>query len=71
MAYKVTAATWLTMETERVRKIILMPRFWGKRWNPKKLQDALNDLGLDYSRNDVQDIIDQLIADGVLEELGE
>jgi len=70
MPWKVSAAKWLQVETDRVEAIVLMPKFWHRPWRPQSLQEALKEIGLDYSLPEVQLINDELHARGVVEDLG-
>ena len=70
MAWKVTKAKWLQVETDRVESIVLMPKFWRRVWTPESLQGALKGIGLEYSMPDVQLINDELHTRGVVEDLG-
>ena len=70
MPWKVSAAKWLQVETDRVEAIVLMPKFWHRAWKPESLQETLKEIGLDYSLPEVQLINDELHARGVVEDQG-
>ena len=70
MPWKVTAAKWLQVETDRVLSIILMPKFAHRAWTPESLQEALKEIGLEYSMPEIQLINDELHTRGVVEDLG-
>ncbi len=71
MAFKVTQAKWLEMESARVREIILMPKFWGEKWNHGKLRKALADIGLNYSAAEIDLLNDALHVQGIVEDVPE
>ena len=70
MPWKVTQTKWLQVETDRVESIILMPKFWHRAWTPESLQEALADIGLEYSMPEIELINDELHTRGVVEDLG-
>lgn len=69
MAFKVSHTKWLQVETDRVEAIILMPKFWNRAWTAQSLKDALEELGLDFSLPEIQEINDQLHLRGVVTDL--
>mgnify|MGYP001559718056 FL=1 len=69
MPFRVSHATWLRVEADRIQSIILMPRHWRRAWTPQSLQEALHDIGLDYSLPDVQALNDELHRRGVVEDV--
>ena len=71
MAFKVTQAKWLEMESARVREVILMPKFWGVRWNQSKLRKELADIGLHYSKEEIGLLNDELHKQGIVEDVAE
>ena len=70
MAWKVSAAKWLQVETDRVQTIVLMPKFWHRAWTPESLQEELLTIGLEYSMPYIRLINDELHARGVVEDQG-
>jgi hypothetical protein len=58
--WKVTAETWLRVETDRIQAIILMPKYWNRAWTAQSLKEALSEIGLDYSLPEVDLINDEL-----------
>jgi len=68
MPFKVAPAKWLEKEGDRVEEIILMPKFWHRAWTPDSLKDALNELGLEYSLPEVQELNNELHRRGVVED---
>ena len=71
MAFKVTPAKWLEVESARVRDIILMPKFWGVKWTHAKLRKSLADVGLDYSPAEIDVLNDELHTQGIVEDVPE
>jgi hypothetical protein len=69
--WRVTHAVWLATETERVKDLILVPKFWHHKWTPHSLKVALNDLGLDYSLPQMEEINGELHRLGVVEDVAE
>jgi len=69
MAFKVTGAKWLEVESARVRNIILMPRFWGKKWDHGSLRRELSEIGLNYSKEDILLLNDELHKQGIVEDI--
>ncbi len=71
MAFKVIQAKWLETESERVKSIILMPKFWGVKWTHLKLRNALAEIGLNYSLADINLLNDELHKQGIVEDVTE
>jgi hypothetical protein len=69
MAYKLTATAWLERETERVKSVLLVHMDPDMEYSGQELLDLVCDHGLDYSNPEYQGIRDQLIADGVIEQV--
>jgi hypothetical protein len=69
MSFIVTKTAWLETELVRVRDIILMPRFWGVKWTHAKLRQALSDVGLNYSKEDIEVLNEALHAQGIVEDV--
>lgn len=69
MTFRVSHATWLATETERVKGLILTPRLWQRRWTDVRLRRELADIGLDYTLEEVQEINDALHTQGVVEDI--
>lgn len=71
MPWKVAAAKWLQVETDRIEAIILMPRYWNRAWTPESLKDELKETQhLIYSLPEIELINDELHARGVVEDIG-
>ena len=70
MAYRVIHDVWLATESARIRDFVLMPRFWGVKWDDKRLLKELNDVGMGYTLDQVRELNDQLHKDGVVEDIG-
>jgi len=68
--YRVTHDMWLATESARLREFVLMPRFWGMKWDDKRLLKELNDIGLMYTLEQVDELNDKLHKDGVVEDIG-
>lgn len=69
MAFKVTTAKWLEIESARVSSFILMPKNWGIKWTHAKLRKALSDIGLDYSPVEIGKLNDELHNQGIVEDV--
>lgn len=69
--WRVTHATWLTTELERVKSILLVPKFWHRAWTVQSLKEALGDIGLVYSIPQLQEINDELHRLGIVEDVPE
>ncbi len=67
--FTVTHATWVKTESERIGSLLLMPRLWGRKWNHKKLQRELHDIGLDYTIEQIAEINDELHKAGIVEDV--
>jgi len=70
MAFRVTHEVWLATESARIRDFILMPRFWGMKWDDKRLLRELHDIGMMYTLEQVIELNDKLHTDGVVEDIG-
>ena len=70
MPWKVTDATWLRVEADRVSEIILLPRYWHRAWTPQSFQEELEGIGLVYSLPEVQLLNDELHKRGVVKDVG-
>ena len=70
MAFRVTHEVWLATESARIRDFVLMPRFWGWKWDDKRLLKELNDVGMGYTLDQVKELNDKLHKDGVVEDIG-
>lgn len=68
MAFKVTAATWLKTEGDRVEQFILMPKFWGENWTRGKLRRELAEIGLKYTREQIAQLNDELHNRGIVDD---
>lgn len=66
MAFQVTDAKWLKTEGDRVEQFILMPKFWGVEWTRSKLQRALANIGLVYTRVQIAKLNDELHKRGIV-----
>ena len=69
MAFKVTSAKWLETESARVTSILLIPRFWGKKWDHENLRKELANIGLMYSKEDIIALNDELHKQGIVEDI--
>lgn len=69
MPFRVSHTKWLATETDRVQAIILMPKFWHRAWTPQSLQEALLDIGLDYSMPQILEINEELHRRTVVEDV--
>ncbi len=69
--FAVTHATWVKTEGDRIQGFILMPRFWGTKWDHKKLMRALADIGLNYSMAEIAELNDELHRRGIVEDVAE
>jgi len=69
--FRVKHSKWLETEAARVAEIILVPKFWNRAWSPESLKAALKELGLDYSMTDIEEIIGELHAQGIVEDVTE
>lgn len=70
MAYRVKHEVWLATESARIKDFVLMPRFWGVKWDDKRLLKELNDIGMGYTLDMVLELNDQLHKDKVVEDIG-
>lgn len=71
MAFRVAHDVWLATESARVKGLLLMPKWWGKKWSHQKLQKELADLGLVYSKPEIEELNDELHKQGVVEDVPE
>ena len=69
MPFKVTHARWLQVETDRVQAIIEVPKYWHRAWTPQSLKKELENLGLEYSMPQVQEINEELHRRSVVEDV--
>jgi hypothetical protein len=69
--FRVKHEVWLATETERVKAILLTPRYWGVKWTRAKLRDELAGIGLMYSPAEIGELNDALHAAGVVEDIVE
>ena len=65
MAYRVTQATWLASECERVRQILLMPRHRGRKLTLTDMREVLRAVGLHYSLQEMSLLLAELVRQGV------
>src|SRR3990167_4315111 len=70
MPWRVTDATWLAVESARIKDIILTPRHWRRAWTDQALKAALEDIGLVYSMTEIRLLNDELHRLGVVEDVG-
>ncbi len=66
-AYRVRQTVWLNTESERVGAVLRLPRLWGKAWTPNKLRKEMSDLGLDYTMVEINLVLTDLLARGVID----
>jgi len=71
MPYKVKPSVWLSEESERVKKLLLMPRLQGRAWTDQSLRAELREIGLAYTPPEIKAISDKLLADGLVESVAE
>lgn len=71
MAFQVSKATWLKTEGDRLAAILVMPKFWGVVWDHDRLQKALAALGLNYTREQILLLNDELHTRGIVEDVKE
>ena len=69
MPFKVSQATWLKRETDRVEALILMPKYWHRAWTPQSLKAELEALGLEYSLPEVEALNGELHKRNVVEDI--
>lgn len=69
MPFKITHTKWLETEVARVMGVILMPKFWHRAWTDQSLKVALNDIGLDYSLPEVEELNDELHKLSIVEDV--
>ncbi len=69
--FRIIHSVWLATETERIKGILLMPKFWGKAWTHLKLKQELSDIGLNYSKEEIAELNDALHKAGVVEDVAE
>lgn len=67
MAFKLKRAVALKICTDQVEAIITMPRFRDTEWTDVSLKKYLDDIGLDYTLQEVQLINDELHKRGIVE----
>jgi hypothetical protein len=67
--FRVTHKTWLTTEADRVGAMMVMPKWWGLKWDHKSLQKALSDIGLNYSIDEIAELNDELHNRGIVEDI--
>lgn len=67
--FKVKHSKWLEIETSRVEALILMPKFWHRDWTPQSLQEALLEIGLEYSLPQVEELNDEMHRQGIVEDI--
>ncbi len=70
MAFRVKDTIWLSTEVERVKSIILTPKYWRVRWTQARLREALSDIGLDYKPPEIDLLNGELHRLGVIEDVG-
>lgn len=63
---KLTQAAWLELAKERVKGVLLM-HLSREGIDQGDLRQLILDWGLDYSNQDLADIRDALVAEGVIE----
>jgi len=69
--FRVKHALWLAAELERVKGILLMPKFWGVAWTHAKLRNKLAEIGLNYSAEQIAELNDALHAAGIVEDISQ
>ena len=69
MPWKVTDATWLKTEGNRIEAIVLLPKFWHRAWTDSSLKDALEEIGLAYSMPEIRLLNDELHKRGIVQDL--
>jgi hypothetical protein len=67
MGYTVKSEYWLKTEADRVEAIILMPKYWGVTWTGATLQFQLQELGITYTVDQCQEILDELVNRNVMD----
>lgn len=70
MPFRVKDTIWLSTEVERVKSIILTPRYWGMKWTQARLREALGDIGLEYTPAQIDLLNGELHRLGVVEDVG-
>ncbi len=71
MAFKVSQATWLAVESARIKEVVLLPRLWRRKWTDATLREELTNLGLDYTEEEVKLLTDELHNQKVVEDVVE
>jgi hypothetical protein len=71
MAFIVNTKSWLKIEGDRVAAIIVLPKFWGVKWNHAKLQKELRGIGLSYSPTEIGLLNDELHLRGLVEDVAD
>ncbi|MBI2869389.1 MAG: hypothetical protein HYX96_06155 [Chloroflexi bacterium] len=64
--FAVSHETWLKTEGDRIQGFILMPRFWGARWDHRRLQKELAEAGLGYTLDQIAELNDELHKRGIV-----
>ena len=69
--YRVTKKAFIKTEAGRVSGICLTPKFIRVRWTPESLRQTLTGIGLEYSKQEIADVLAELETQGVLETASE
>lgn len=69
--FKVSHSTWLDTEAERIKNIILVPKYWHRAWTKESLKETLADIGLEYSMQEIAELNDKLHLLGIVEDVGQ
>jgi hypothetical protein len=69
--FRVKHEVWLSTELERIKGFLLMPKFWGVKWTDDKLRHELAEIGLDYSKAEIQELNDELHKQETVEDVAE
>lgn len=69
MAFKVTHASWLKTEVDRIENIILGIKFWHRAWTHQSLKEEMEGIGLSYSMPEILELNDELHTRGIVEDV--
>ena len=71
MAFRVTHANWLKVETDRVQGILFMRRNNKKTWTSQSLRNYLEKAAyIHYTLPEIEEINDELHKNGIVEDVG-
>lgn len=71
MPFVVTKKAWAQSFKDRTDAVLLRPKHAGIEWTNGSLRDALANVGLDFTSEEMEEVVKDLIDRGIVEEVKE